>query len=231
MFSEYYLDHERKNYAAQQCIKQRTFPLSAFCILTQTNPKITQEVPCFIRDLAVIEMKRTLTLIILGLVFITGCSEQTPVITDKQPQPEKHNHFIGIWESLERDIPFGATLTINADSSFQYDFGACMTHGMSEGFWQLDGDVLVLNSGNDDSCKYTSEFGVDCIPIDSADSKLANRTLSKSDCASKSSDYFVLFNNDRFQIVKDTLIHQFDQPKLCPEIRNDFKKKTTANNR
>ena len=25
--------------------------MSAFCILTQTNPKITQEVPCFIRDL------------------------------------------------------------------------------------------------------------------------------------------------------------------------------------
>ena len=135
---------------------------------------------------------------------------------------------MGIWESLgtyHLERP-----KINADSSFQYDFGACMTHGISEGFWQLDGDELVLNS-DDDSCKYTSEFGVDCIPIDSADSKLANRTLSKSDCASKSSDYFVLFNNDRFQIVKDTLIHQFDQPKLCPEIRNDFKKKTTANNR
>ena len=25
--------------------------MSAFCILTQANPKITQEVPCFIRDL------------------------------------------------------------------------------------------------------------------------------------------------------------------------------------
>ena len=54
--------------------------MSAFCILTQTNPKITQEVPCFIRDLGAIKMKTHL--LILSILLLPYFGEAQATKTD-----------------------------------------------------------------------------------------------------------------------------------------------------
>jgi hypothetical protein len=176
-------------------------------------------------------MKKTI-LYILTIVFFTGCVNEPKKEIENIERKEIVNPFIGNWESLERVYPYKSYLIIDTDSTFYFEYGACLASGFSNGKWTMNDSIIKLNSDKIDSCMYLSHFGQDCIVIDENDTSefIVEKTIS--DCNPKSGEDYIEFFNEEFYIDNDTLKHIVKKSKLCPEIRNDFsriKKDTTAN--
>lgn len=175
-------------------------------------------------------MKRSLTYIIICFIFI-ACNNQTEI---KQIKLKKAmNYFIGNWESTERCYPYKGFLLINKNGSFNFNYGACMASGVSEGKWELKDNIIILNSIKTDSCLYLSYFDVDCIlEVEFVDEEdfIQNYSIETTikDCEPKYYEDYVLFNNEEFYISNDTLVH-ISKKKTCPEIKNDFTRITRNN--
>lgn len=169
-------------------------------------------------------MKRLIIYIFLGFCLV-GCNHKTS-INDELPVEENSSAlFIGLWYSVDRCYPYEAGIRINPDSTFLFEYRACLFYGFSTGTWFMDGDTIVLNSTLIDSCMYMSHFGIDCIEEELNDSIAMNIKTTNKDCQTDETDQYrqyVLFDNERFYLVNDTLTHIFGAEKLCPDIRNDF---------
>ena len=144
---------------------------------------------------------------------------------------KESNKYNGLWESVKRPYPYRSHLTINSDSTFRFEYGACMSCGFSKGTWIIKDDIIALNSNEIDSCMYLLHFEDDCkkVPDDSTEIIIETTII---DCKPKWTDDYVDFNNEEFYLDGDTLRHRVKKPKVCPELRNDFyriKKDTTAN--
>ena len=161
-------------------------------------------------------------LFLLGLIFFfTACIqeiEENSVVTAVKGQ----NDFIGIWESVDRLIPYHGVLTINEDSAYYFEYGACLSHGFSKGKWALNDGVITLQSEQTDSCMYLLPFEQDCILVDESDTAKQSYPKTIPDCAERYLNNYIEFNAEAFFIQNDTLIHITKNPKLCPELKEDF---------
>ena len=159
-------------------------------------------------------LRNTICLLILTLIFSCTANRQENV---------KESDFIGSWHSIKRDIPYGATLQINKDKSFQFEFGACMLQGNSIGEWFVNDKGIILNSKKADTCTLTEEFGNNCTVV-KFDTLSLDNPKTKRDCV-RDDIYFIIFNNSRFYIRNDSLIFESKKKNLCPEIKDIFVKK------
>lgn len=95
----------------------------------------------------------------------------------------KDSDFIGLWHSIKRDIPYGATLQINKDKTFEFKFGACMLQGNSVGEWLVSNNAIILNSKKADTCTLTEEFGNNCTVVKFDTASLNEpKTIAKGLC-------------------------------------------------
>ena len=142
---------------------------------------------------------------ILAIGFLlNSCNTES---NQKQLKYSK-SQFIGLWQSETRAYPYKSYLVIKSDSTYHYQYGACLASGFSDGTWKLEENALVLNSNQIDSCMYLKHFGIDCIIInDSILDSDFNIDMTIQNCKPSSDVNYVKFNNDKFYLNLDTLKH------------------------
>ena len=79
-------------------------------------------------------------------------------------------------------IPYKAILKINSDSSFNYEFGECGTHGISNGKWYIKNNYIVLNNNNPDSTLYIVPYmrikpGIYLLNVKSKDNSITKKSF------------------------------------------------------
>jgi len=140
------------------------------------------------------------------LFSIISCNNITKPIENAFVKNEI-NPFVNTWIMVSSQYPFSSKLIVYNDFRFRYEFSS-LSNGFSEGYWQLDSGIIVLNSFKLDSCMYYSRFGEECIPIDDfreVDKKLLATTLDN--CFPNSQDVYVVFERDSFYLSNDTLFY------------------------
>ena len=75
------------------------------------------------------DMKLYILSIILSISCIQGSSQETIRVD----QNISSKTFIGSWESLKRIYPYKSYLIIKNDSTFHFEYGACLASGLSNG--------------------------------------------------------------------------------------------------
>ena len=165
-------------------------------------------------------MKLNLSFFIVATIIAMASCLQSIKDNHSNEQQDFGSSFLGKWQSVERGIPYKAMLSVNADGSFSFDYGACTVSGFSLGTWILEDDILILNSLPADTCLFVREFGEDCYTIEQLEGFKLQTTIT--DCKPEDLDEFVSFQNVKFQLIGDTLKHLFPGERICPEIRNDF---------
>ncbi|MCL1942985.1 MAG: hypothetical protein FWF54_05490 [Candidatus Azobacteroides sp.] len=134
---------------------------------------------------------------------------------------ENKYKYTGEWISVERPIPYHAVLKIDSSFNFTYEGGACLLAFSSKGNWTLNSDTLILTSFKPTECCYISDFGVNCFAFDPA------KPDSIKDCIPEKIYYlYIILNREKFLIKDSILIHMRKTDNICPEIKDDFIKKT-----
>jgi hypothetical protein len=172
-----------------------------------------------------------------GAVMINAVQIQAPLLhagmalclfslscTNPPPVHQARRDLAGEWVSVERPFPYTAELLIG-DTSFQFWYGACTQQGSSNGNLQYKGDTIVLTSAAPVECRWLVPFDVDghytSTGLDSLPS--VRSTPSIPDCEP---NYFaeeeVEFNEDRFIILSDTLVHVSRHAKVHPFVAHRF---------
>lgn len=108
----------------------------------------------------------------------------------KRHENVKDSDFIGLWHSIKRDIPYGATLQINKDKTFEFKFGACMLQGNSVGEWFVSNNAIILNSKKADTCTLTEEFGNNCTVVKFDTTSLNEPKTIAKDCAADDTYFY-----------------------------------------
>ena len=156
------------------------------------------------------------------MIFLSACIQEPRNRKIAVEQSEISNTFIGKWESLKRIYPYKSYLTINNDSTFSFEYGACKASGFSNGRWKMIDSMILLNSFEIDSCLYLSHFQIDCGLLDLKDITQYHIEKTIIDCDPEYMTDYIEFKNEKLYIDNDTLKHQVKNQEFCPEIRNDF---------
>lgn len=141
------------------------------------------------------------------------------------------NQFVGQWKSLKRPFPFSSVLTINDDSTFYYNFGACTSSGFSNGKWVIKTDTIILTSFEVDACLYIeTHFETECLPVIDIEENedLEDQVTISDKCQPEFFEYYVIFNEERLIIENNKLKHIPKNPDSCPENvkKQEFRKIT-----
>ncbi len=157
-------------------------------------------------------MKIKLLMMILLVNFISCKKEEAKVI--------KKSEFVKTWFDTVRMTPYMSKLKINENKTFNYDGGACTSSFHSKGTWRIEKDTLILNSYQINKCYWKENFGLLCFTREEIDSmRKDNKTIK--DCEPTREESYVIFQNERFYLKNDTLIHT-KKNKNCPKLRIAF---------
>ena len=173
-------------------------------------------------------MKYIIIYIILG-ILISSCNQESKKANSVNRKTVDRNVFLGVWKSVERPYPYAGYLFIKSDSTFTYEFGACIMSGFSFGKWIIKDDILVLKSSDTDLCFYTNPFDSDCtlieeiiIVIDSMTNTIPLERSKTNDCEPETIEEFIIFANEEFYFDNDTLKHISRIIKNCPDVSRNF---------
>lgn len=165
--------------------------------------------------------------IVFSILLLVSCTQKSDQRVESGEATGNRNPFEGVWESIDRGFPYKSHLIINLDSTFEFEYGACMSFGYSQGNWLIKDSIIILNSFETDSCFYLSNFGVDCFSIDDYSIE-----TTKPECEPTQYIDYIRFDQEEFYVENDTLKHVVKGQKRCPEIKNNFfrgNEDTTAN--
>ena len=132
-----------------------------------------------INKLAAIYMKNIVPKI---LFIVTLFSCHADLMSQNSLNSMDSKIIIGEWISTKRDIPYKAILKINSDSYFNYEFGECGTHGISNGKWFIKNNYIVLNNNNPDSTLYIVPYmrikpGIYLLNVQSKDNSITKKVF------------------------------------------------------
>jgi hypothetical protein len=153
-------------------------------------------------------MKFKLLSILLLVIFIS-CKNDKPKIN-------KNSKFVKTWFDTVRMTPFTSKLIINKNNTFDYSGGACTSSFESKGFWKIEKDTLILNSSKTNKCYWKLPFGLMCSKKDFEKIREDNKTIKG--CNPMGENEYVIFDNEKFYIRNDTLIHT-EKNKYCPSMK------------
>ncbi len=172
-------------------------------------------------------MKNAFFLSCLFISIMMGCGQSSRNAKNDSPELSD-NVFLGVWQSVERSYPFGATLKIDSTYYFTYAGGACLYHFESQGEWRLNGDTLILNSFYPEKCCYINDFGINCIIVAPDGSTRYKPITSMRDCTPDSEVEYILFNNERFVLENSILTHIRKANAPCPDIKDNFTRQSNT---
>jgi hypothetical protein len=159
-------------------------------------------------------MKFKLLSILLLVIFIS-CKNDKPKIN-------KNSKFVKTWFDTVRMTPFTSELTINENNTFDYSGGACSSSFESKGIWKIEKNILILNSLKTKKCIWKNNFGLLCSKEDFDKIIKDNKTIKN--CNPNSEKSYIIFNNEKFHLRNDTLIH-IEVNKNCPKLKIAFSNK------
>jgi len=161
-------------------------------------------------------MKKLLFLLLVLLTFLSSCKKDLP----KEIENPK---FVRIWYDTVQMIPFMSRLEIKANKTFKYWGGACDSRFESNGTWKIENDTISLKSIKPKGCHFQNRFGVYCIPRNDKSYFENNKTIK--DCEPSGGSEYEIFENEKFIIQNDTLIHINQAKNECGHIRVAFSTK------
>jgi len=160
-------------------------------------------------------------------LLIFSCSNQERFeILDQEDEP---NPFIGDWVTFEKINGSSASLIISPDSVFSFQHSVCMSSVYSLGRWKVKNGSIVLTSSVIDSCLFTREYGIHCLPPESAEFRVSQTSIKG--CNPEVYDYYILFRDEVFILKNDSLIPSVNKDTLCPELIDVFYRDTNASNK
>lgn len=154
---------------------------------------------------------KLLSTLLLFVVFISCKKDETKAI--------KKSEFVKTWFDTVRMAPFKSKLIINENKTFEYLGGACTSRFESKGSWKIEKDTLILNSSKTNKCYWKHPFGLMCSKKDFEKIREDNKTIKG--CSPTGEDAYVIFDNEKFYIRNDTLIHT-EKNKYCPKMKIAF---------
>lgn len=175
-------------------------------------------------------MKKQILYILSTIFILTSCISKNSV--DKSSE-EQFDKYLGVWHNTFRHYEYSADLKIDSMNNFIYEGGACASSFLSKGSWKLNGDTIVLNSFQPKECYYVLDFGIKYIvePPIIGDTTIHELRTSIKGC--EPDLYYItyiLFNDERFIIKNDTLIHiAHTKTPSSDIIKEDFIKHTKDN--
>ncbi|NIC01557.1 hypothetical protein HA632_05730 [Flavobacterium sp. J49] len=151
------------------------------------------------------------------LTLLSSCKKDLPKETENPK-------FVRIWYDTVQMIPFRATLDIKSNKTFEYRSGACQSSSKSNGTWKIENDTIVLKSLKPKGCLFQNRFGVYCIKFNDKSYFENNKTIKGCEPSGSESEYEI-FENEKFIIENDTLIHINQAKNDCGQIRVAFSTK------
>ena len=143
----------------------------------------------------------------------------------KDLQKEVENpKFVRTWYDTVQGMPFSARLNIMSNKTFEYSDHACQSGSKSNGIWKIENDTIILKSIKPKGCLFQNRFGVYCIKIGDKSYFENNKTIKGCEPSGRESDYEI-FENEKFIIQNDTLIHINQAKNDCGQIRVAFSTK------
>ena len=173
-------------------------------------------------------MKHIHHIVLLGVLFflLQSCNTANKDKSIPNDLNISNNEFFGEWYSVKRMIPFEAVLKIDSNYIFTYEGVTCISNFGSNGYWIINDDTLILNSIKPKSCYYLDNFGVNCLMTNINDSTMSKKVTLIKDCIPKEIDYrYILFENEKFIIKDNALMHIQKPNNFCPDIKDDFTRK------
>ncbi|WP_298393719.1 hypothetical protein [Flavobacterium sp.] len=162
-------------------------------------------------------MKNLLFFIFIFLILFSSCKKELP-------QKIENPKFVRTWYDTVQGMPFRAKLIIKANKTFEYLSGACDSRSKSNGIWNIQNDTIILKSLKPKGCLFQNRFGVYCIPKNDKSFFENNKTIKDCEPNGAESNYEI-FENEKFIIENDTLIHINQAKNECGEIRVAFSTK------
>lgn len=162
-------------------------------------------------------MKNFLILPLVILILFTSCKKDLP----KEIENPK---FVRTWYDTVQGMPYRAKLIINANKTFEFSDHGCQSGSKSYGNWKIVNDTITLKSIKPKGCLYQNRFGVYCIKIGDKSYFENSKTIKGCEPSGRESDYEI-FENEKFIIRNDTLIHINQAKNDCGEIRVAFSTK------
>ena len=136
-------------------------------------------------------MREILPLILLSF-FLINCKQNSQKF-------EKKENFIRDWKVIR--YPYSnATLSFNANHTFEYRETGHLSEIYSKGIWKLIKDTLVLNSLQPNECLYLDDFS-----LTKGDTLDDMQTTLKNCIPKPNSKFFTEFSNSKFIVTKDSL--------------------------
>ncbi len=154
-------------------------------------------------------------LLLISILAFSSCKKDNPKI-------EENSKFVKVWFDTVRSYPFKAKLIINKNKTFKYSGGACTSSFGAKGIWRIENDTIILNSIKPKECMWKRDFGLICEKLTDNDYKTIK------DCEPKGEDSYENFENEKFYVRNDTLIHKNDKNdkmKNCPKLKIAFSDK------
>lgn len=162
-------------------------------------------------------MKNLLFFLFVLLTFFSSCKKELP---KKIENPK----FVRTWYDTFQGVPFRAELNIKPNKTFEYRSAACQSSSESKGTWKIENDTIVLKSIKPKGCLFQGRFGVYCIPRNDKSFFENNKTVKDCEPTGREPDYEI-FENEKFIIKNDTLIHINQAKNECGEVRVAFSTK------
>lgn len=162
-------------------------------------------------------MKNCLFILFVFLFIFSSCKRELP----KEIENPK---FVRTWYDTVQGMPFRAKLNIRADKTFDYSSRACQSGSKSNGKWTIVNDTIILKSIKPKGCRFQNRFGVYCIKIGDESYFENNKTIKGCEPNGSESNYEI-FENEKFIIKHDTLIHINQVKNDCGKIRVAFSTK------
>lgn len=161
-------------------------------------------------------MKKYILLVAIILTFLSSCNKNSP-------KKEVTSKFVRVWFDTVQGMPFSSKLEIKANKTFEYSSHSCESGSESYGTWKMIKDTIVLKSIKPKTCRYQHRF-VFCY-FNKETASFDNNTTIKGCVPNGGEVDYEVFEDEKFVIRNDTLIHKSDKKSPCPNLVIAFSKK------
>ena len=114
-------------------------------------------------------------------------------------------------------MPLKERLIIKENKTFEFSSRACQGGSESNGIWKIENDTIILNSIKPKGCLFQHKYGF-CLIVGDKSYFENNKTIKGCEPSGRDSSYEI-FENEKFFIRNDTLIHVNKINDPCPNLK------------
>ena len=150
------------------------------------------------------------------MILLSSCNKTVP---KKAENPK----FIRTWFDTVQGMPLREKLIIKENKTFEFSSRSCQDGSKSNGKWKIENDTIILNSIKPKGCLFQHQFGF-CIKVGDKSYFENNKTIKGCEPNGRDSSYEI-FENEKFYLRNDTLIHINNKNNPCPNLKISFSMK------